>query len=74
MKNKVNEIVRIKDLSIATLEGRRVIDDLSIEIIAGENRAIVENQARARQHLLLHLWDGFVVASFMKLDRLLSME
>ena len=41
MKNEVNEIVRIKDLSIATLEGRRVIDDLSIEIIAGENRAIV---------------------------------
>lgn len=55
MKNEVNEIVRIKDLSIATLEGRRVIDDLSIEIIAGENRAIVGESGSGKTTLALAL-------------------
>ena len=45
MTNGSDAIVEIAGLSIATLGGKRVIDDLSIEILAGENRALVGESA-----------------------------
>lgn len=56
MTNGADAIVEIAGLSIATLGGKRVIDDLSIEILAGENRrprrgiGVGQNHARPCAH------------------------
>ena len=55
MTNGADAIVEIAGLSIATLGGKRVIDDLSIEILAGENRALVGESGSGKTTLALAL-------------------
>ena len=55
MTNGSDAIVEIAGLSIATLGGKRVIDDLSIEILAGENRALVGESGSGKTTLALAL-------------------
>ena len=55
MTNGSDAIVEIAGLSIATLGGKRVNDDLSIEILAGENRALVGESGSGKTTLALAL-------------------
>lgn len=70
MTNGADAIVEIAGLSIATLGGKRVIDDLSIEILAGENRALVGESGSGKPRSPSHSWGVSDPASFTRPDRL----